>query len=129
MDPAHGPARHPRGVPDRPPYQAGRDLWAWSYEHRGYLAGRVALAGGDIETYTLREFLNVGYTVVVEAWAGAKGTLIGGLEAASEWREGGPPKPAETGDVPAVSEDALAAQNVDALAELEGMLMGLKRTR
>ena len=79
----------------------------------------MTLAGGKAEDLHLREFIDAGFALLVEAHKDFPGgSLMQALEHTAEWREGG--------DREEVQEISEGAKNEAALKQLSAMMKGVK---
>ena len=97
------------------PYDAAVALSAFALEHEGYIRGRIILGGGNVDQTTLREFLEVAYTLLVDGYRAFNMDMLTAVEKVNESLG---LKPAEPPGVPG------PAENTRSLQELERLMAG-----
>lgn len=70
---------------------------------------------------TLKEFLDAGYALLVDEYRKLGMPLFEALSKTATWRAGGDEEGAAPGDVPAVSENTVVAQNEQSLRDFEAL--------
>ncbi len=109
------------GGSDGAPYDAAYALLSWCEDQRLFIEGQIAASGGNPETMSLRSFMRVGYTVLVEAYRALGADLLNAVEKANQSLGLAP--------LEAAVATPTAADNDAALAELARATAGLKRRR
>ena len=103
------------GGTDRPPYRTVLAVGSWAWANRGYIEGRITLAGGDPDLLSLRQFVDVGFTVLVEEYQRLGVDLLSAIDKVGAL--GGEPEP---------EPDEVAVKNQQSMEALMGMLGGVK---
>lgn len=106
----------------RPPYGSALALAGWAWENRSYIEGRLALSGGDTDAITLKTFLDISYTLLVDEYREKGGmNLIAALEETRQYASGNGELPDE------LPVDAVDRKNAESMAQLDKMMKGVQR--
>ena len=104
------------GAADRPPYRSALAIGSWAHQNRGYIEGRIGLAGGDPQQMTLRRFIDVAYAILVEEYQRLGVDLLSALEKVAAL--------GQSDSEPGV--EVQAERNAESMQQLMSMMAGVK---